>query len=120
MKQYLLGISLVVAGVSTTMAGQSSGQKISGYLVDSVCAAGHATEPGYSANHDKKCNLMDGCIKSGYSLVTSDNKVLKFDQKGADLALALIKATDKDKDWKVVVTGKVDGQMIAVNSIALQ
>ena len=120
MKQYVLGISLVVVGFSATMAGESREQTISGYLVDSVCAAGHATEPGYSANHDKKCNLMDGCIKSGYSLVTSDNKVLKFDQKGADLALRLIKATDKDKDWKVVVTGNVDGQMIAVNRIALQ
>jgi hypothetical protein len=120
MKQYLLGISLVVVGLGATMAGQSNSQKISGYLVDTVCAAGHATEPGYSANHDKKCNLMDGCIKSGYSLVTSDNKVLKLDQKGAEMALALIKGTDKDKDWRVVVTGKVDGQMLAVNNIALQ
>ena len=27
---------------------------------------------------------MDGCIKSGYSLVTADKKVLKFDKKGND------------------------------------
>lgn len=32
----------------------------------------------------------------------------------------LIRATDKDKEWKVVVTGKIDGQTIAVNSITLQ
>jgi hypothetical protein len=120
MKKYLLGIAIVVVGLGATIAGQANSEKMSGYLVDTVCAVGHATEPGYSANHDKKCNLMDGCIKSGYSLITSDNKVWKFDQKGNEQALALIKATDKDKDWKVVVTGKVDGQTIAVNTISLQ
>ena len=120
MKQFLLGVSLVVVGLGVAIAGQASSQKMSGYLVDSVCAAGHATEPGYSANHDKNCQLMAGCIKSGYSLVTSDNKVFKFDQKGNEQALALIKATDKDKDWRVVVTGKVDGQMIAVSALSLQ
>jgi hypothetical protein len=120
MKQYLLGMSLIAVGLSATITGQSSTQKISGYVVDTVCAVGSGTKPGYAANHDKTCHLMAGCIKSGYSLVTADNKVLKFDQKGADLALALIKATDKDKDWKVVVTGKVDGQTIAVDTIALQ
>jgi hypothetical protein len=101
------------------MSGQDS-QKISGYLVDAVCAGNHATEPGYGAKHTKKCSLMDGCTKSGFSVITIDQKVLKFDSKGNDQALALIKATDKDKDWKVVVTGKVDGQTIAVQSIALE
>jgi hypothetical protein len=118
MKQCLLA-ALVVAGLSGILSGQDS-QKISGYLVDSVCAGHHATEPGYAANHNKKCNLMDGCVKSGYSVITADMKVLKLDSKGAEQALALINATDKDKDWKVVVTGKVEGDTIAVTSIALE
>jgi len=118
--KYILGLSLGVVALGATLAGQAGSQKLTGYLVDTVCAVGHATEPGYSENHDKNCNLMTGCIKSGYSLVTFDKKVLKLDQKGAEMALALIKATDKEKDWKVVVNGKVDGQTIAVNSIALQ
>jgi hypothetical protein len=116
----LVSVSLVAAAFSVTLSGQSGDQKVAGYLVDAVCAGNHATEPGYAANHDKTCNLMDGCIKSGFSLITSDLKVLKFDAKGNEQALALIKATDKDKDWKVVVTGKVDGQTLAVRSIALQ
>jgi len=117
MKHYLFA-SLVALAMCATMSAQD--QKISGYLVDAVCAGNHASEPGYAANHNKNCNLMAGCIKSGYSVITADNKVLKFDQKGNDQALALIKATEKDKDWKVVVTGKVDGQTIAVSSIALE
>jgi hypothetical protein len=120
MRQYLLGASVVILGLTATMSGQSDRQKISGHLVDGVCADGHATEPGYVEKHDKRCNLMDVCVKTGYSLVTADKKVLKFDSKGNEQALALIKATDKDKDWKVVVTGKVNGQTIAVDSISLQ
>ena len=118
MKKSLLAV-IVALGLAAALSGQSD-QKINGWLVDSVCAGHHATEPGYAANHDKKCNLMDVCVKSGYSVITADQKVYKLDQKGAEQALALLKATDKDKDWKVVVTGTVDGQNIAVTSIALQ
>jgi len=118
MKKALLA-SLVAMGLAAIASGQDN-QKISGYLVDAVCAGHHATEPGYAANHTKTCNLMAVCVKSGFSLITPDQKVLKFDDKGNEQALALIKATDKDKDWKVVVTGKLDGETIAVASIALE
>ena len=119
MKRSLLGALVVVAGLTMPAAGQSNSQKFTGYLVDAVCAGNHATEPGYAENHDKNCNLMDGCIKSGYSLILADHKVLKFDPKGNEQALAFIKATDKDKSWKVTVTGTVEGQTLNVRSIAL-
>ena len=119
MNRTLLAALVVAVGFTAPAAAQSSSQKLTGYLVDGVCAGNHATEPGYAENHDKKCNLMDGCIKSGYSLITADHKVLKFDAKGNEQALAFIKATNKDKSWKVAVTGAVTGQTIAVKSIAL-
>ena len=119
MKRSLLGALVVVVGLTIPAAGQSNSQKLTGYLVDAVCAGNHATEPGYAENHDKNCNLMDVCIKSGYSLMMADQKVLKFDPKGNEQALAFIKATNKDKAWKVVVTGTVEGQTLTVKSIAL-
>ena len=119
MKNSLLGALVVVAGLTMSAAGQSNPQKFTGHLVDAVCAGNHATEPGYAEKHDKTCNLMDGCIKSGYSLIMADHKVLKFDSKGNEQALAFIKATDKDKSWKVIVTGTVEGQTLTVKSIAL-
>ena len=119
MKRSLLGALVVVVGLTIPAAGQSNSQKFTGYLVDAVCAGNHATEPGYAENHDKNCNLMEGCIKSGYSLIMADHKVLKFDSKGNEQALAFIKATDKDKSWKVAVTGTVEGQTLTVKSIAL-
>ena len=115
----LLGALVVVVSLAIPAAGQSNSQKFSGYLVDAVCAGNHATEPGYAEKHDKNCNLMEGCIKSGYSLIMADHKVLKFDSKGNEQALAFIKATDKDKSWKVMVTGTVEGQTLTVKSIAL-
>ena len=119
MKIGLLVGLVALYGLSSNMFAQDN-QKIHGYLVDAVCAGNHAKEPGYAANHDKKCNLMDVCVKSGFSVITPDQHVLKFDAKGNEQALGLVKATDKEKDWKVVVTGKVDGQTIAVTSIALE
>ena len=62
---------------------------------------------------------MPVCVKSGYSLILADNSVLKFDEKGNEQALAFVKATKKEKDLKVTVTGAVKGQTIAVQSISL-
>jgi hypothetical protein len=114
---FVSGAALVLGLVISAGA---QGQPLKGTLMDNACSSHHATEAGYTESHDKKCLLMDACVKSGYSLVTADKKVLKFDAKGNDLALALIKKTDRDKDWKVNVDGKVSGDAIAVTDIKLQ
>ena len=121
MRKYVLAVAIVAA--SSTLAAwpqSAAGQKMTGYLVDAVCAGNHATEPGYKESHDKACNLMAACVKSGYSLILADNTVLTFDAKGNEQAQALIRATEKDKAWRVAVTGKVEGKTIVVSSIALE
>ena len=110
--------AVLVAGWAVSAGAQ--GQPLRGTLMDIACSSHHATEAGYTESHDKKCLLMDSCVKSGYSLVTADKKVLKFDAKGNEMSLALIKATDRDKDWKVTVDGKLSGDTIAVTNIKLQ
>jgi hypothetical protein len=118
MLAFVAGVALTVVGLGVTGAAQA--QPIKGHLMDMMCASMHATEPGYTEKHDKKCLLMDGCIKSGYTLVTTDKKVLKLDAKGNQLALDLIKKTDRQADWAVAVNGSVSGDTIAVASIQLQ
>jgi len=118
MTRYLAGLSLATLALTAALAAQSE-QKVSGHLVDAVCAKNHATEPGYKEKHENTCNLHDSCIKSGYSLILPDNRVLKFDAKGNEQALAFVKAATKEKDLKVTVTGAVTGDTIAVKSIAL-
>ena len=119
----MLGIAagmLVVVGLAVGGRAQTQTQTMNGHLVDVMCATKHATEADYIAKHDKKCLLMEGCVKSGYSLVTAEGKVLKLDAKGTQLALDLIKKTDRESNWTAAVTGSVSGDTIAVSSIQLQ
>ena len=70
------------------------------------------------ASHTKKCAV--GCAKSGYALVTSDGKFLKFDEKGNAKALAALKTTSKENDLKAKVDGSMDGDVLAVSSISIE
>ena len=70
------------------------------------------------AGHTKKCAL--GCAKSGFGLVTSDGKFLKFDEAGNSKTLTALKATDKEKDLKAKVDGTLDGDTVQVSSISIE
>ena len=41
--------------------------------------------------------------------MTADKKVLKLDARGNQMAIDLIKKTDRDKNWTVAVNGTVSG-----------
>jgi hypothetical protein len=83
-----------------------------GTLVDVMC------KDKDIAGHTKKCAL--GCAKSGFGLVTSDGKFVKFDEAGNAKALAALKVTDKEKDLKAKVEGTLDGETVQVSSIAIE
>jgi hypothetical protein len=82
-----------------------------GTLVDVMCKGKDL------ASHTTKCAL--GCAKSGFAVVLSDGKFLKLDEGGNGQALAALKATSKEKDLKVKVTGKLEGETIQVDSLSL-
>jgi hypothetical protein len=103
------GMLLAVASVCTSAA---LAQTWSGTLVDVMC------KDKDLAGHTTKCAL--GCAKSGYGVVTADGKFVKFDEIGNAKTLAVLKATNKEKDLKVKVDGSLDGEMIRVQSIELQ
>lgn len=110
--------ALVMLASASAMA-QTQERTFTGHLVDTVCATGHAHEDGYATKHENSCNLMPGCIKSGFSLITAEKKVLKFDAKGAEQALALVKKTSKAKDVKATVVGTLNGDTITVSSVSI-
>jgi len=83
-----------------------------GTLVDVMC------KDKDIAGHTKKCAV--GCAKSGFGLVTSDGKFVKFDEAGNAKALAALKATDKEKDLKAKVEGTLDGDIVQVSSISIE
>ena len=85
-----------------------------GYLMDAMCAAKSADK---AAAHKTKCAI--GCSKSGYGIVTSDGKFVKFDAAGNAKALAALKATSKEQDLMAMVTGTLEGDTINVESITI-
>ena len=83
-----------------------------GTLVDVMCKNKDL------ASHTTKCAI--GCARSGYGLVLADGKFVKFDEAGNAKALAVLKATNKEKDLKAKVTGTLDGDTVQVESVVLE
>lgn len=83
-----------------------------GTLVDVMCKNKDL------AGHTAKCGIA--CAKSGFGLVLTDGKFMKFDEAGNAKALAALKATSKEKDLKAKVTGALDGETVQVESIEIQ
>jgi len=103
--------------------------KVQGVLIDKMCSSKAETRvvPGGRLEggmleayvHDRKCLLMPDCKKSGYGIFTYEQKYLTFDAAGNQKALALIQSAKKDDDFRVEVTGEINGTTIKVTSIKL-
>ena len=124
MKTSWFGALLLVVAFTASAATQSNTQQLRGHLVDLMCADGSGNdnaneEAGYAENHTRACNLHKGCSASGYAIITSDKTVMQLDSKGNELALELSKSSDKEKDFRVTVTGKVSGSTVEVSAITL-
>jgi hypothetical protein len=93
---------------------------ISGYLVDKACSQELAAKGQKAlAGHDRMCALMEPCAKSGFGVVTGDGKFIAFDAAGNKKALAAIKASKKEQDYRVTVTGDQQGDIIKVAALKL-
>ena len=101
-----------LAGLFTCSAVLIWADTWTGSVVDVMCKGKDLT------NHTRQCNLA--CAKGGYGLVLSDGKFVKFNEAGNARALAVLKASTRDKDLKAKVTGKLDGEVIQVESLELQ
>jgi hypothetical protein len=122
----LVRLSLCAA-LLATVASVASAAQIQGILIDQMCSskaevhivAGPRLEGGMivAEAHQRQCALMPECQKSGYGIFTYENKFLKFDEAGSRKALALLRASKKEDDLKVEVTGEVQGDTIKVASL---
>ena len=83
-----------------------------GTLVDVMC------KDKDLASHTRDCAIS--CARSGFGLVLSDGKFLKFDESGNAKALAALKASKKQSDLKAKVTGSMDGNVLKVESVELE
>jgi hypothetical protein len=84
-------------------------------LVDANCEKKVADNPDA---HTRDCALK--CEKSGYGIITSDKKFIKFDAAGNDQVATALKASDKKDHLRVDVTGDVNGDSMKVTSVTLR
>jgi hypothetical protein len=83
-------------------------------VVDVNCSKKVADAPD---THTRACALK--CEASGYGIITSDKKFLRFDAAGNKEIVAALKASDKKDHLRVDVTGDVEGDTIKVKSVKL-
>jgi hypothetical protein len=102
---------MLSVGVSMLSMGAFA-ESWTGTLVDVMCKGKDLS------SHTTKCAV--NCAKSGYGLVLSDGKFVKFDEGGNAKALATLKSATKEKDLKAKVSGSLDGDTVKVSSIELQ
>ena|SRR5579864_7620190 len=115
----ILFMAVAVSMISTQSRAADSAQTMDGYLVDVSCATDNAAKPdkNFRADHTKDCMLMEDCAGSGYALLTADDKIIKFDDKSNQLAKSFLQGSKKEKDFKVSITGKLQGDKLQVESI---
>jgi len=103
-----------VAALLAAFGLAASAGEWSGHLMDSMCAAKMKDK---AAGHKAKCALS--CAKTGFGIVTPEGKFIKFDEAGNAKAQEALKATTKDQDLTIKVTGTIDGDAIQVESLRI-
>lgn len=83
-------------------------------VVDANCSKKVAGNPD---SHPRDCALK--CQASGYGIITSDQKFLKFDAAGNQQIVTALKTSDKKDHLRVDVTGDVQGDTLKVTSVKL-
>ncbi len=99
--------------LSMAFSAASFAATFNGTIMDGMCADAKK-DP---ATHTAKCAMA--CAKSGYGLMTSDGKYIKFDEAGNAKALAALKDTSKKADLKATVNGTMDGDTLKVETVSL-
>jgi len=83
-------------------------------VVDVNCSKKATANPDA---HTRDCALQ--CASSGFGIVTSNQKFLKFDAAGNQKVLSELKASSKKDHLRVNVTGEVQGDTLKVSSVTL-
>lgn len=111
MKKLVMIVAFAVCALPAAAASQSFKDVA---VVDGNCHTKVASNPDA---HTKSCAVQ--CAASGYGIITSEGKYLKFDAKGNKEVLAELKASDKKDHLRVDVTGAVEGDTLKVSSVKL-
>ncbi|MEA3011690.1 MAG: hypothetical protein QOD42_235 [Sphingomonadales bacterium] len=116
-------VSLVAVAVALTAVfalaqeGAKMSIKVTGYVIDNMCAEGMHGSPEDAQKHPNACALMAACEKSGYAVVSGE-KTYKLDAEGNKLAAEALKAAKTRKGLKVEVEGTLEGDTLHAARLA--
>ena len=115
-KVSLVAVAVALAAVfAFAQEGEKKTLKVTGYVVDNMCAGMHGTEDE-AKNHPNACALMPACEKSGFAVVSGD-KTYKLDEQGNKLAAEALKGAKTKKGLKVDVEGTLDGDTLHTDKL---
>lgn len=115
-KVSLVAAAVAMAAVFAYAQGEQKTLKVTGYVIDNMCAEMHGTEEA-AAKHPNGCGLMESCQKSGYAVIAGE-KTYKLDAEGNKLAAEALNAAKSKKGLKVDVEGTVEGDILHVAKLA--
>ena len=113
-KTFIFAAALSLAA-ALAVAQEKQAAKVTGFLLDSMCAGGHAHE-AMAKDHETSCALMPGCARTGFAVVSKE-KVYKLDEAGNKLALELLKNTKTKKGVSVTAEGTLDGDTLHADTL---
>jgi len=121
MKKISIALAMSVAMVLCAIVRADDHVKLTGYLVDVMCADGHMKShpenaESFGASHTKSCALDDQCAGSGFGII-SGGKWYVFDAKGNELAKALFEKTKKNDHISATVEGVQQDNRILVEKL---
>ncbi|MDQ1558819.1 MAG: hypothetical protein QOD32_1879 [Pyrinomonadaceae bacterium] len=119
-KIFALSLLVLMAGVLAFAQEAKQPVKLTGYLVDNMCAGAEGEGDGVeetAKGHPTACALMPACSATGYSLVV-EKKIYKLDEAGNKAALAVLKATKAKKGLRVEVEGTLDGSNLRATKVS--
>lgn len=114
-KLFPAALALSLAAAFALAQGEKKAVKITGFLVDQMCASMHGTD-AEAGQHETSCALMPPCARSGYAVVSKDT-VYKLDEEGGKLAHALLKESKTGKGLSVNAAGTLEGDTLHVETL---
>jgi hypothetical protein len=110
MKKFAAVFALTTLGSLSAFAGE-----FTGYISDTQCAAMNKNKKAATEwiNPKEFESCVKKCVKSGSAAVflTPDNKIIKIDAASMDKVTPML-------GHKVAVTGKIDGDVLTIDSIS--
>ena len=115
-KLSLVAAAVALASVFAYAQGGQKTVKVTGYVIDNMCAGMHGSEDE-AKKHPNSCALMEACEKTGFAVVSGD-KTYKLDAEGNKLAADVLKGAKTKRGLKVDVEGTLDGDTLHAEKLA--